>query len=111
MIRLPLPVRVRSRSAARISVDGREGAGGEVGDLHRRERGSGVLQQAGPAEVVEVVAGPRVVGAEARERAVDDGLGQVVGADAQALDDSGAEALDHDVGVGAERAACARGRP
>ena len=36
--------------------DRAERAGGEVGDLHRRQLGRGVLEHARPAEVVEVVA-------------------------------------------------------
>ena len=46
----------------------------EVGDLDRRKAGRRVLEDAGPAEVVEVVAGSRAVlgdVAEARDRAVD----------------------------------------
>ena len=80
--------------------DGAERAGGEVGGLQRRQPGRRVLEHAGPAEVVEVVAGARrvrPVGAEAGDRAVDDRLGHVVRADAEAGGDSGTEALEHDV--------------
>ena len=49
-------------------------AGGEVGDLRRRHRRRGVGEHAGPAEVVDVVAGAALVavaGAEAGDRAED----------------------------------------
>jgi hypothetical protein len=77
----------------------------EVGDLHRRHHGSGVLEQAGPALVVEIVAGPLVPRAEAGERAVDDALGQLGRPDPEPLDDSWTEALQHDVRLGAQSTA------
>ena len=43
------------------------------------------------------MAGTELVGAEARERAVDDGLRQVGRPDAEPLRHSGPEALEHDV--------------
>ena len=45
---------------------------------------------------------PRVV-TEARDRAVDGGVGHVVGTDAEPRRDAGPEALEHDVGARAER--------
>src|SRR5439155_22543080 len=87
---------------------GAERSRGQVGDLHRRQRRSGVCEQAGPALVVEVVAGPKVPGAETGDRAVDDGGRQVIRADAQALDHARPEALEHDVGLAAELAAALR---
>ena len=41
-------------------------AGGEVGDLHGRQRGCGVGERAGVAEVVQIVAG--LPGARRRRR-------------------------------------------
>src|SRR5262249_48228360 len=58
-----------------------------------------------PALVVEIVAGRLILRAETGERAVDDALGQLRGADPETVDDAGPEALEHDVGAGAERAA------
>jgi TetR/AcrR family transcriptional regulator, fatty acid metabolism regulator protein len=75
---------------------------GQIGDLHRRHRGSRVLEEPRPALVVEVVAGSEVARAEAGEGAVDDAIRQVGGPDSQPLHDAGAEALEHDVGPGAE---------
>ena len=86
--------------------DGAECAGGEVGGLQRRQAGSGVLEHARPAEVVEVVPGARGVrplGAEARDRAVDGRGRRVVRADAETRSDSGPEALEHDVRPGEQR--------
>jgi hypothetical protein len=74
----------------------------EVGDLNGGHRRRGVVQQAGPALVVEVVPGREVVRAEAGEGAVDDRLGHVPGTDPEPVDDSRAEALEDDVRVGAE---------
>ena len=85
-----------------------EGARAQVGGLDRRQGRCGVRERARPAEVVQVVAGTQRVtslDAEARERAVDDAVGDVVRADAEAGGDAGPEALEHDVGAGAERAA------
>ena len=85
---------------------GTERAGGEIGDLDRREPWCRVLEDARPAEVVDVVPGAEAMGrvvAEARDRAVDRRLGDVVWPDAQARSDSRPEALQHDVGSCAER--------
>ena len=79
---------------------GAESAGREVGRLQWRQAGSGVLQDAGPAEVVEIVPGPsgvRPVGAEAGDRAVDGRGRRVVGADAEASRHPRPEPLEHDV--------------
>ena len=75
----PRPCGARRTSAASTSVTAPSAAGGEVGDLHRRP-GRRVLEHAGPAEVVEVVAGAlgmRPVGAEAGDRAVHERRGQI----------------------------------
>ncbi len=87
---------------------GRECPGGEIGRLDRRETGSGVLENARPAEVVEVVTGALrmwPVAAKARDRAVDDPLGHVVRADTEPLGHAGPKAFEDDVGPSAERAA------
>ena len=71
-----------------------------------RRPGRRVLEHAGPAEVVEVVAGPlrmRSLGAEAGDRAVHERRGQVVGADPEPRGDAGPEPFEHDVRPGAER--------
>ena len=104
---------VASRAGARALEEGgehlrhgSERSRREVGDLDRRKAGRRVLEDAGPAEVVEVVAGSRsVLGdvAEARDRAVDRRGWNVVRADAEARCDAGPEPLQHDVGSRAER--------
>ena len=79
----------------------------EIGVLDRRPAGSGVLEDASPTEVVEVVAGARSVRfrlAEARDRAVDNSLGEVARADSQAVGHAGPEALEDDVGPRGEGA-------
>ena len=93
--------------------DGAECAGGEVGGLQRRQPGSGVLEHARPAEVVEVVPGARRVrprGAEARDRAVDGARRRVVRADAEPRRDAGTESLEDDVRAREQRL-CERRRP
>ena len=87
---------------------GGERARTQIGGLDRRQGRCGVRERARPAEVVQVVAGTQRVtalDAEARERAVDDAVGDVVRTDAETRGDPGPEALEHDVGAGAERAA------
>ena len=84
------------------------GAGGEVGDLHRRQRRRGVGEDARVAEVVQVV--PRVdrvraIRAEAGDRAEDRRRGQL---DAEALPDAWPEALEHHVRLEHRRRAAAR---
>ena len=82
-----------------------ERSGGEVRHLEGRERRSGVLEDACPAEVVHVVPRTRTVPCvltETRDRAVDGGLGDVVRADAESCCDAGPKALEHDVGARAE---------
>ena len=84
----------------------------EVRDLHGRPLRRGVLEHARPAEVVEVVSragSVRAVRAEAGDRAVDGRAGNVVGPDAESRGHPGPEALEHDVGAGAERAARSAG--
>ncbi len=79
---------------------GSERAGGEIGDLEGGIRGGGVLQHAGPAEVVEVVpcaCGVTPFGAKAGDRAVDDRRGNVVRGNAEPCGDARPEALEHDV--------------
>ncbi len=97
-----------------------ERACGEVGDLDRRQLGSRVLEDARPAEVVDVVARAQPVArivAEAGDRAVDHRFRDVAGADAESLGHSRPEAFEHDVGARGERArerrivAAARTRP
>ena len=75
-------------------------AGGEVGDLHGRERRRGVLERARVPEVVQVVAGVervRAARAEPGDRAEDRRPGEL---DAETLPHSGTEALEHHVGIG-----------
>jgi hypothetical protein len=48
------------------------------------------------------VAGKPVAGAEAGDRAVDDGLGNVARTDAEAFRNAGPKALEHDVRAGAK---------
>ena len=68
----------------------------------------GAVEEAADRQVVEIVAGPlrvRPVLAEAGRRAVDDPgvvLAHGVEADAEPIDDAGAEALDDDVGARGE---------
>ena len=84
---------------------GSERAGCEVGDLNRGKPGRGVCEHAGPAEVVDVVSRSRPMGAvvpEAGDRAVDDGVGDVVGSDPESLGDTRSEPLEDDVGTGAQ---------
>ena len=102
----PIPVRARSRSAARIFVDGAERAGSEIGDLDRREPRGRVFEYAGPPEIVDVVPGAEAMSrviTEARDRAVDGGLGDAVRPDAEPRGDSRPESLQHDVGSCAKR--------
>jgi hypothetical protein len=83
-----------------------ERSGGKISDLNGRQGGSGVGEDAGPAEVVEVVSGPQLVPPsepEAGDRAVDDSLGEVCGPDAEPCGDARAEALDDHVGLRAQR--------
>ncbi len=82
-----------------------ERAGREIGDLDRGEVRRSVLEGAGPAEIVHVVASAGLVArvvAEPRDRAVDGRLGDVARADAQPVGDAWAEALEHDVRSAAE---------
>ena len=85
---------------------GAERSCGEVRDLERWQPRCRVLEDAGPAEVVDVVPGsqamPMVV-AETGDRAVDGRLRDVVGADAEPFGDTGAKALEDDVGPRTER--------
>jgi len=78
----------------------------EVRDLHRGRRRGCVLERAGPAEVVEVVAGavrvPPVL-PESSDRAVDDALRDVLRTYAEAGRDAGPEPFQHDVRTRAER--------
>ena len=76
----------------------------EVGDLHRRQRGRGVGEQACPALVVEVVSRAAVVRCKAGDRAVHDRFGDVAGADAETVGHARPEALEDDVGLRADRA-------
>ncbi len=90
-------------------------AGGGVGDGRARQRrsavgpGSAHREVAADGQVVEVVSGPlrcRAVLAVPARRAVDDaGVARRHGlvADAQAIDDTGSEALDDDVGRRGQR--------
>ena len=83
-----------------------ERAGGEVRDLNGREGMRRVRENAGPAEVVDVVTGPRAVArvvAEAGDGAVDRRVRNVGRADPEARRDAGPEAFDDDVCAGAER--------
>ena len=101
--RAPRPVRARSRSAARTSVDRAERAGREIGGLDRRQARRGVFEHARPAQVVHVVSRPRGVsafGPETRDRAVDRGLRNIVGADTEPLGHAGPEAFEDHVGAG-----------
>ena len=87
--------------------DRRQRSAGEVGDLGGRQRGSRVRKHTCPAEIVEVVAGAvhvAAAAAEASQRAEDHRFREVVRPDAETLDDARPEALEDDVGVGAERA-------
>ena len=90
---------------------GHHPAAAEVGDLarrlHRRPAGgAGQAEQADQAEVVGVVPGAlghRAVLAVAGDRAEDDprvGLAHALVADAEAVEDAGAEAVEDDVVVG-----------
>src|SRR5262249_327101 len=72
-----------------------------------------VLEGTGPAEVVEVVAcsvDVATVGAEAGDRAVDDGARDVGGCDFQLVRDAGAKSFEGDVGPGGGRARARRSR-
>jgi len=83
-----------------------ERPGGEFGDLERRGLGRRVLQPPAPAGVVPVMPGPvsmRFGLAEARDRAVDRGLRDVVRPDPEPRGHSGPESFEHDVGARAER--------
>ena len=84
--------------------DRAECAGGEVRDL---DGGScGVFEDARPPEVVHVVACPltvRALSAESGNRAVDDRVGYIVGADSDAGRDAGPKTLENDICPGAER--------
>jgi hypothetical protein len=85
--------------------DRAEGTGSEVGDLHRRQCGRGIGQRAGPAEIVEIMAGPSGVSparAEAGDRAVHDRFGQVACSDSEPLRHARTETLQHDVGPATE---------
>ena len=85
--------------------DGSERAGREVCDLSRGELWR-VLEDAGPAEVVDVVtcAQPmKSVVAESGDRAVDRRRGNVVRPDSQSRGHTGPEAFDDDVGARTER--------
>ena len=102
----PRPVRSPLEQRGEHRDRGLQGARGEVGQLHGRQGGRGVGKHAGPAEVVEVVAGAvgvRALGTEAGDRAVDDPLRKVGGAEPEPLGDAGAKALEHDVGARAQR--------
>ncbi len=82
-----------------------ERPGGEVGDLDRGQARGGVLEDSRPAQVVEVVAGAvgvLALRAEARDRAVDDRVGDLRWADPEPLGDARSEALEHDVGASAQ---------
>ena len=93
-------------------------AAGAVTDRRARQRGptrrvaSGAVEVAADGQVVDVVTGPlrvRAVLAVSGGRAVDDGRVQLLDgrvADAEPVDDSGPEALDHHVGGGGQRQEC-----
>ena len=98
----PLPLEQRGEHAR----DGAERTGCEIGDLDRRQPWCRVLEHARPAQIVEVVPGAPGMPAfrsEARDGAVHGRLGDVVGPDAEPRRDTGAEALEHDVRLRAER--------
>ena len=78
----------------------------EVGYLDGRPAGLRVLEDARPAEVVEVVSRALLVTsaeAEARDRAVDDSVGNVVRSDSEPCRDPRSEALEDDVSAACER--------
>src|SRR3954447_11769553 len=77
---------------------------GEIGDRQRREGGRGIGEEAGPTFVIQVVPRAAVTCAEAGDRAVDDAVGHVASGDAEALGDTRAESLEHDVRLRAELA-------
>ena len=86
--------------------DGAERARGEVGDLHGRPRRSGVGEHAGPALVVEIVAGALLVAAaapEAGDRAVDGPLGHVPGPDPETCRHARPPRLEDHVRPGQQR--------
>ena len=98
-------MRVRLEQGGEHRGDGSQGTRSEIRGLNGRQAGCGVLQHAGPAEVVEVMPDPRrvaAVGAEAGDRAVHDRLRHVVRADAEPRRDTRAKALEHHVRAGAE---------
>ena len=96
----PLPLEQRGENPGHD----RERAG-EVGEGEGRRVRRGRRKRADPAQVVQVVASARIVAAVAAQRAVDGSLRHVVGPDAQARGDAGAEAFEDDVGAGAQRPA------
>ena len=78
----------------------------EVGDLNGRPVGCGVLEDAGPAEVVQVVSGSTGVetfGPEAGDGAVNHRVRHVLRPEAEALGDARTESLEDDVCSRAER--------
>src|SRR5205085_1175865 len=95
------PRRRRTTASRRASSSRRRTrARRQVRDLHRRQGRGGPLQHARPAEVVEVVAGARLVPAalaEAGDRAVDGALARLLRADAEPRGDVRTERLDDDV--------------
>jgi hypothetical protein len=85
--------------------DGTERTGREVGDLDGRPRRRGVPENAGPAEVVEIVSSPLLVTvaeAEAGDRAVDGAFRGVLRADAEPGGHAGPERLEYDVRLAQE---------
>ena len=115
---LPLPVRSRSSSAARIFVTAPSAPAARSAIWTGGNGRRGVPEHAGPAEVVEVVARALLVAAaeaEAGDRAVDGAFRHVLGADAEPRRDAGAKRLEHDVGLAQELERRARdpasGRP
>ena len=100
--RAPSPVRARPEQRGDDLERGGQPARGEVGDLDGRQRPRCVGERAGPAEVVDVVTGALLVavaGTEDGDRAED---GRVRHSDAEPLEHAGAEAVEDDVGAGAE---------
>jgi len=112
---LPAPAPLACGERGEDADRGHERAATDVGDLHpgddgRAARLADVVQHAGVAEIVDVVAHPVAVGSVlpvARDRAVDEA--RVRGrerrvVDAEARGDARPEALEDDVGAGAEAA-------
>ena len=101
--RAPRPVRVALEQRCENLGYRSERARCEVGRLERRQARRRVFEHARPAEVVQVVTRARCVrpfGPEARDRAVDRRLRDVVRTDAQPFGDARPEAFEDHVGAG-----------